>query len=128
MTDPASVGMTSREQETEDPAPVKVHDPPPGVNVTAPVGAIGTAVLSVTVAVHVECWLAIRVDGKQSTSVAVVARTAADAFIEGRLVSVTQRASVRTRAARMLTTLFKTSNGPNVIAPKSESSEAALQV
>jgi len=46
--------MTSREQETEDPAPVSEHDLVPGVNVTAPVGVIGTAVLSVTVAVQVE--------------------------------------------------------------------------
>ncbi len=44
---------------------------PPGVKVTVPVGAVGVAKVSVTVAVHEVAWLTTTVPGLQLTLVVV---------------------------------------------------------
>lgn len=52
------------------PVPASVHVPP-GVKVTVPVGVVGVAKVSVTVAVQLVAWLTTTVAGVQLTVVVV---------------------------------------------------------
>jgi hypothetical protein len=58
------------EQVAEAPVPANVQVPP-GVKVTVPVGAVGAALVSVTVAVQLVAWLMATVEGVQATVVVV---------------------------------------------------------
>jgi hypothetical protein len=60
---------------TEQLPPASMHVPP-GVNVTIPVGVVGDALVSVTVAVHDVAWLTTTVEGEQEMVVVVGLRAA----------------------------------------------------
>jgi hypothetical protein len=67
---PETVGVVLTEHVAVAPVPVRVHVPP-GVKVTVPVGVVGVAEVSVTVAVHVVACPMKTVDGLHATVVVV---------------------------------------------------------
>jgi len=73
---PVAVGVNVTEQLPDDRVQVfELNEPagPVSANVTVPVGVIGEIVdVSLTVAVQVEAWFAINVEGEQPTTVAEV--------------------------------------------------------
>jgi hypothetical protein len=69
---PVAVGVNATEQLPDDRVQVvELNEPagPVSANVTAPVGTVGPADVSVTVAVQVEAWFTITEDGVQLTLV-----------------------------------------------------------
>ncbi len=75
-TFPVAVGVNVTEQLPDDRVQVFELNEPAGpvlANVTVPVGVVGEIVdVSLTVAVQVEAWFAINVEGEQPTTVAAV--------------------------------------------------------
>ena len=67
---PAAVGVILTEQVAVAPVPASVQVPP-GVKVTVPVGVVGLALVSVTVAVQVVACPMNTVDGLHATVVVV---------------------------------------------------------
>jgi len=78
VTAPAAVPVNVTEQLADAPLPLSVQllalklpAAPVLVKATEPVGVVGTLEVSIRVAVHVEAWLIVTVDGEQLTFVDV---------------------------------------------------------
>jgi hypothetical protein len=74
VSEPDVEGVIVTEQVADDDDAVTSVHTPPGVKVTVPVGVVGVANVSVTVAVHVVAWLITTVEGTQLTVVVVGCR------------------------------------------------------